>query len=142
MREIIRAEVPLRPAAAPAAEVRKRSVLLVDDSLTTRALEKNILEAAGYEVAVATDGVEALQVLAKEPCDLAIVDLQMPRMDGFELTRRIRASAEYRDLPVVVVTSLDAERDMVRGLEAGADAYIRKSHFDQRELLSVIEQFI
>ena len=142
VRDIIRAEVALRAAAAPAAEVRKRSVLLVADSLTTRALEKNILVAAGYEVAVATDGVEALQVLAEVPCDIAIVDLQMPRMDGFELTRRIRASAEYRDLPVVVVTSLDAERDMVRGLEAGADAYIRKSHFDQRELLSVIEQFI
>ena len=63
-------------------------------------------------------------------------------MDGYELTRRIRASADYRDLPIVIVTSMDAERDVARGLEAGADAYIKKSSFDQRELLSVIEQFI
>jgi two-component system chemotaxis sensor kinase CheA len=66
----------------------------------------------------------------------------MPEMDGYELTRRIRAAPAHRELPVVIVTSLDAERDMARGLEAGADAYIRKSSFDQRELLSVIEQFI
>jgi two-component system chemotaxis sensor kinase CheA len=63
-------------------------------------------------------------------------------MDGYELTRRLRVSAEHRDLPVVVVTSLETDKDMARGLEAGADAYIKKSHFDQRELLSVIEQFI
>jgi len=142
VREIMRGEVAVRPVAAAAPEVRKRTVLVVDDSLTTRALEKNILEAAGYDVAVASDGREALEVLAEVPCDLAVVDLQMPRMDGYELTRRLRASADYRDLPVVVVTSLETDKDMARGLEAGADAYIKKSHFDQRELLSVIEQFI
>lgn len=142
VREIMRGEAAVRPVAAAAPEVRKRTVLVVDDSLTTRALEKNILEAAGYGVAVASDGREALEVLAEVPCDLAVVDLQMPRMDGYELTRRLRASADYRDLPVVVVTSLETDKDMARGLEAGADAYIKKSHFDQRELLSVIEQFI
>ncbi len=142
VREVIRAEAPLRTAPATTPEMRKRTILVVDDSLTTRVLEKNILEAAGYDVAVASDGREALEVLAEVPCDLAIVDLQMPRMDGYELTRRLRASAEHRDLPVVVVTSLETDKDMARGLEAGADAYIKKSHFDQRELLSVIEQFI
>jgi two-component system chemotaxis sensor kinase CheA len=142
VREVIRAEAPLRTAPVTTPEARKRTILVVDDSLTTRVLEKNILEAAGYDVAVASDGREALEVLAEVPCDLAIVDLQMPRMDGYELTRRLRASAEHRDLPVVVVTSLETDKDMARGLEAGADAYIKKSHFDQRELLSVIEQFI
>lgn len=142
VREVIRAEAPLRTAPVTTPEVRKRTILVVDDSLTTRALEKNILEAAGYDVALASDGREALEVLAEVPCDLAIVDLQMPRMDGYELTRRLRASAEHRDLPVIVVTSLETDKDMARGLEAGADAYIKKSHFDQRELLSVIEQFI
>jgi chemotaxis protein histidine kinase CheA len=142
VRELIRGEAPLRTAPATKLEVRRRTILVVDDSLTTRALEKNILEAAGYDVAVASDGREALEVLAEVPCDLAIVDLQMPRMDGYELTRRVRASAEHRDLPVIVVTSLETDKDMARGLEAGADAYIKKSHFDQRELLSVIEQFI
>lgn len=142
VREIIRGEVVARAAAVTTREARKRTILVVDDSLTTRALEKNILEAAGYSVAIASDGREALEVLADVPCDLAVVDLQMPRMDGYELTRHIRASADYRDLPVVVVTSLETDKDMARGLEAGADAYIKKSHFDQRELLSVIEQFI
>jgi two-component system chemotaxis sensor kinase CheA len=142
VREVIRAEAPLRTAPVTTPEVRKRTILVVDDSLTTRALEKNILEAAGYDVALAGDGREALEVLAEVPCDLAIVDLQMPGMDGYELTRRLRASAEHRDLPVIVVTSLETDKDMARGLEAGADAYIKKSHFDQRELLSVIEQFI
>ncbi len=142
VREVIRAEAPLHTAPVTTPEVRKRTILVVDDSLTTRALEKNILEAAGYDVALASDGREALEVLAEVPCDLAIVDLQMPRMDGYELTRRLRASAEHRDLPVIVVTSLETDKDMARGLEAGADAYIKKSHFDQRELLSVIEQFI
>jgi two-component system chemotaxis sensor kinase CheA len=142
VREVIRGEAPLRTAPVTTPEVRKRTILVVDDSLTTRALEKNILEAAGYDVALASDGREALEVLAEVACDLAIVDLQMPRMDGYELTRRLRASAEHRDLPVIVVTSLETDKDMARGLEAGADAYIKKSHFDQRELLSVIEQFI
>ena len=91
---------------------------------------------------MAPSGREALELLGEAECDLAIVDVQMPHMDGYELTRRIRASADYRDLPIVIVTSMDAERDVARGLEAGADAYIKKSSFDQRELLSVIEQFI
>lgn len=142
IRELVQGKVEWRAAAAPEAEPRKRTVLVVDDSLTTRVLEKNILEAAGYDVAVATNGLEALDLLGQTECDLAIVDIQMPQMDGYELTRRIRASAAYRDLPIVIVTSMDAEREMARGLEAGADAYIRKSSFDQRELLSVIEQFI
>ncbi len=142
VREVMRAEAPLREAPAPAPERRKHTVLVVDDSLTTRSLEKNILEAAGYDVAIASDGQEALEVLNKVTCDVAVVDLQMPRMDGYELTRRLRASAAHRDLPIIVVTSLETEKDMARGLEAGADAYIKKSRFDQRELLSVIERFV
>jgi two-component system chemotaxis sensor kinase CheA len=142
IRELVQGKVEWRTAAPPEAEPRKRTVLVVDDSLTTRVLEKNILEAAGYDVAVATNGLEALELLGQTECDLAVVDIQMPQMDGYELTRRIRASAAHRDLPVVIVTSMDAEREVARGLEAGADAYIKKSSFDQRELLSVIEQFI
>ena len=142
IRELVQGKVEWHAAAAPEVETRKRTVLVVDDSLTTRVLEKNILEAAGYNVAVATSGREALDLLGEAECDLAVVDVQMPHMDGYELTRRIRASADYRDLPIVIVTSMDTERDVARGLEAGADAYIKKSSFDQRELLSVIGQFI
>jgi two-component system chemotaxis sensor kinase CheA len=117
-------------------------VLVVDDSLTTRSLEKNILETAGYRVVTATDGVEALEILATARPDLAIVDVQMPRMDGFELTRRIRAHPDYGDLPVILLTSLNTQADVARGLEAGADAYLKKSQFDQREFVSTVERFI
>lgn len=130
------------PTAEPSAEVRIKTVLVVDDSLTTRALEKNILEAAGFRVVTATNGEEALQALADIDCDVAIVDVQMPRMDGFELTRRLRASTTWRELPIILVTSLDTQADVTRGLDAGADAYVKKSQFDQRELLSTIEQLI
>jgi len=129
--------------AVPAAPERKvRTVLVVDDSLTTRALEKNILEAAGYRVVTAASGEEAMGTLATTACDIAVLDVQMPGMDGFELTRRLRSDAAWRDLPVVLVTSLDTQADVARGLDAGADAYIRKSQFDQRELLATIGQFL
>jgi two-component system chemotaxis sensor kinase CheA len=129
-------------AVAATPERKVRTVLIVDDSLTTRALEKNILEAAGYRVVTAASGEEAMSALAATPCDLAVLDVQMPGMDGFELTRRLRSDAAWRDLPVVLVTSLDTQADVVRGLDAGADAYIRKSQFDQRELLATIGQFL
>ena len=119
-----------------------RTILVVDDEPRMVRFVQMNLELEGYHVRTATNGLEALDLLGETECDLAVVDVQMPQMDGYELTRRIRASADHRELPVVIVTSMDTERDVARGLEAGADAYIKKSAFDQRELLSVIEQFI
>jgi len=122
--------------------VRQR-ILVVDDSITTRTLEKNILEAAGYRVELATDGQEALEAIAREGVpDLIVSDIAMPRMNGFELTRRVKGDAETAEVPVILVTSLDSPEDKVRGIEAGADAYIVKSSFDQSNLLETIEQLI
>ena len=122
---------------------QRKTILVVDDSITTRTLEKNILEAVGYEVKLATDGKEALAVLATDGLPHLIVsDINMPRLDGFELTSRIKQDARYADIPVVLVTSLDSPADKARGIEVGADAYIVKSSFDQGNLLDTIEQLV
>lgn len=122
-------------------EVRGRKrILVVDDSLTSRTLERNILVAAGFEVEVATDGEEAWEMLQRGPVDLVVTDVEMPRLGGFDLTRRIRQRAELRELPVILVTSLDRPEDRAAGAECGADEYIVKGHFDQRHLLEAIDR--
>ncbi len=130
--------------APPTAEDRDRKqILVVDDSITTRTLEKNILEAAGYTVHLATDGQEALDTIATQGApDLIVADVMMPRMNGFGLTQRVKDEPETAHIPVILVTSLDSEADKARGIEAGADAYIIKSRFDQSNLLETIEQLI
>ncbi|HLY83282.1 MAG TPA: response regulator, partial [Acidimicrobiales bacterium] len=124
------------PEAAPS------TILVVEDSITTRTLERSILEAAGYRVRVAKDGAEGWSVIQSDGCDLVVSDIEMPVMDGIELTARIRADDRYRHLPVVLVTSRDALADRERGLRAGADAYIVKGGFDQDRLLDTIRRFL
>lgn len=130
--------------AAPgqAGPPRRRAVLVVDDSITTRTLEKSILEAAGYEVRVATDGVEAWTILQQTGCDLVVADVMMPRMDGFELTRRVRGDPTLKRLPVILVTSLESREDKERGAAAGADAYIVKGAFDQDTFLETVRRLL
>lgn len=123
-------------------ERTKRRLLVVDDSVTTRSLERSILEAAGYEVVVAVDGAEGWQFLQDKGADLVVADVEMPRMDGFALCEAIRGSKRLRDLPVVLVTALESNEDKARGLEAGADAYLPKGAFDQRQLLETIARLI
>lgn len=132
---------PLRPADAESPE-RKPRILVVEDSVTSRGLLKTILESAGYDVATATDGMEGWNQLRQSPFDLLVSDIEMPRMDGFALTERIRNDRHFRDLPVVLVTALQSPEDRERGLEAGANAYIVKSGFDQSNLLDVIRRLI
>ncbi len=132
--------------SAIGAPQRTPQIVVVDDSLTTRMLEKNILEAAGYQVHLANDGVEALDLVqrlaANGGCDLVISDVDMPRLNGFELTEKLRASERFRHLPVVLVTSLDAPEHRERGVAVGADAYIVKRAFDQQTLLDTIARLI
>ncbi len=130
--------------AAPAAvERRAPKVLVVEDSYTVRALQRSILEAAGYRVETARDGREGLdRVLSDNEIDLVITDLEMPEMDGVELTKAIRARTERPSLPVVVVTSHSGDDDRRRGVEAGADAYIVKRAFDQQALLDIVERLV
>ena len=130
----------LAPAATPPAE--PATILVVEDSVTTRTLEKNILETAGFRVQVAADGAEAWVRLQSEVCDLVLSDIEMPRMDGFELVSRIRADQRHRELPIVLVTSRDSREDRERSVRAGADAYIVKGGFDQDRLLDTIRRLI
>jgi len=121
----------------------RKTILVVDDSITTRTLEKNILEAAGYEVKLATDGKQALDTLVTDGLpDLVVSDINMPRLDGFDLTQQIRQDERYAEIPVILVTSLDSPADKARGIEVGADAYIVKSSFDQNNLLETIGQLV
>lgn len=126
--------------AAPLA-VRK-SLLLVEDSIVTRIQEKRILEGAGYEVTAAVDGLDAWNQLTTREFDAVISDIMMPNMDGLELTKKIRENRKFSELPVILVTSLASEDDRKKGLEAGADAYISKTAFDQTILLDSIARLI
>jgi two-component system chemotaxis sensor kinase CheA len=130
------------PPAAPEEERRQPVILVVDDSITTRTMEKNILEAAGYQVQVAVDGLEAWTALKGETFDLVVSDVDMPRMDGFELTARVRADRTFADLPIVLVTALESREDKERGIEVGANAYVVKSSFDQSNLLEIIRRLV
>ncbi len=135
--ERLRAPAGRAPALAEPSRRRVR-VVLAEDSLTTRTLEESILAGAGYEVVAAPDGEEAWRLLQERGADALVADVQMPRLDGLGLTRRVRASRRHRDLPVVLVTGLASDDDRLRGLEAGASAYVVKSAFDQRVLLETL----
>jgi two-component system chemotaxis sensor kinase CheA len=123
-------------------EKKRSTVLVVDDSLTTRTLEKSILETHGYDVRIAMDGVEALAQLQLETVDLVITDVQMPHMDGFQLLEEMKKNTRFAQIPVIVVTSMSRREDQERGLALGADAYIVKRKFDHDELLKTIRQII
>ena len=114
-----------------AASSAKRTVLVVDDSLTTRMLERSILESAGYDVDLAVSAEDALERLRDRRYALMLVDVEMPGMDGFTFVERLRADAKSRDIPAILVTSLAAPEHRRRGREVGAQGYIVKSEFDQ-----------
>jgi two-component system, chemotaxis family, sensor kinase CheA len=128
--------------AKPASKERTFTILVADDSITTRTLERSILEAHGYHVRVAVDGLEALERLRAEPADLVIADVQMPRMDGFTLLAEIKKDPRLAQTPVIIVSSLERRQEQEQGLALGADAYIVKRKFDQQELLDVIRQIL
>ncbi len=117
-------------------------ILVVDDSLTTRSLEKSILEAHGFQVSLAVDGIEALEKLGAERFDLVITDVTMPRMDGMQLLERMKGQKSTEHIPVIMVTSMEKKEDQQRGMSLGADAYIVKRKFDQQELLHIVRQIL
>jgi len=135
------------PIRLPAAlveieEIKRKSVLVVEDSITARTLLKNILESAGYDVKTAVDGIDAFTIMKTEDFNLVVSDVDMPRMNGFDLTAKIRRDKELSELPVVLVTALESHGDREHGIDTGANAYIVKSSFDQSNLLEVIQRLI
>jgi two-component system, chemotaxis family, sensor kinase CheA len=117
-------------------------ILIAEDSLTSRTLLRNILEGAGFSVKTSVDGVEALSILAGEEFDLVLSDIEMPRMNGFELISRIRNDEKISSMPVILITSLESPEDRQKGMEAGANAYFIKSSFDQSNLIEIIQRLI
>lgn len=132
-------------APGPAAQLARpapKSILVAEDSITSRMLLKGILESAGYRVTTAVDGADAYDRLRAENFDLLVSDVDMPRMGGLALTAQVRADRQLRQLPVVLVTALGSREDRERGAEVGANAYLVKSSFDQSDLLSVIRRLL
>jgi chemotaxis protein histidine kinase CheA len=117
-------------------------ILVVDDSVNTREIEKSILESYGYKVTMAGDGMEALEKAGERSYDLVITDVEMPRLDGFSLTERLRKDEIYKDTPIIIVTSREKEEDKRRGIMVGADAYIVKGSFDQSNLLETVQNLV
>lgn len=120
----------------------KKSILIAEDSITSRTLLKNILESAGYSVKATVDGVDAFTELRADEYHLVVSDIEMPRMNGFELVTKIRQNKKTAELPVILVTGLESKEDRERGIDVGANAYIVKRSFDQSNLLQVIKKLI
>ncbi len=129
-------------ASGEGAELVRKVVLVVDDSLTVREVERNLLEAAGYEVDTAVDGMDGWNALRNRRYDLVISDIDMPRMDGIELVRMIRGDREYGSTPVIIVSYKDREEDRRRGLEAGADYYLTKGSFHDNTFMEAVVDLI
>lgn len=117
-------------------------ILVVEDSVGVRELERAVLQRAGYRVETCIDGLEGAARLGGPPVDLVLTDVEMPGMDGFSLTRTVRATVGWERVPVVIMTSLATEEDRRAGLEAGADAYLLKSDFDQDALVSIVRRLL
>lgn len=121
---------------------QKKSILVVEDSLVIRELQRNILEAAGYDVRTAVDGEDAFSRLSQESVDCVVTDVEMPRMNGFDLTSKIRKTEDLTVIPVIIVTSCSSEEDMQKGIDVGANAYVIKGTFNQQKLLDTIERLV
>ena len=128
--------------AKPETKAPVQAVLVVEDSITARSLLKGILEVAGYKVATAVDGIDGLIQLHSGEFDIVVSDVDMPRMNGFDLTAKIRSDKKLADLPVVLVTALESREDRERGIDVGANAYIVKHNFEQSNLLEVVRRLI
>ncbi|MGM0544221.1 MAG: hybrid sensor histidine kinase/response regulator [Pseudomonadota bacterium] len=129
-----------RPPATPVP--RARHILVVDDSLNTREIEKDVLEALGYRVTLAENGRDGLNKALSEPFDAVLTDVEMPVMDGFALTARLRENDRYHERPIIIITSREKEADRRRGIEVGADAYIVKGNFDQNNLVETLNALL
>jgi two-component system chemotaxis sensor kinase CheA len=130
----------VRAAPAATSSAAAKRILVVEDSITSRMLLKGILESAGYDVRTAVDGIDGFTALRAERFDLVVSDVEMPRMNGFDLTARIRADRALAEVPVVLVTALESREDRERGIDVGANAYLVKSNLDQSNLLEALRR--
>lgn len=134
-----KARQPVNRRAQADQEKPKKRILVVDDSLNTREIERDVLEAWGYHVTLAEHGQEGLDKALAEQFDAVLTDVEMPIMDGFTLTARLREHERYQTCPIIIITSREKESDRRRGIEVGADAYIVKGSFDQNSLVDTLK---
>lgn len=139
---IIGEKTTTRTSTGVQTEERKKSILVAEDSITTRLLLTNILSSASYDVKSAVDGVEALEMIQTQPFDMLITDVEMPRMSGFALTEKVRAMDQFKDVPIIICTALGSKEDRERGIELGANAYLDKSSFNQQSFVSIVKKLI
>ncbi|WP_445010757.1 hybrid sensor histidine kinase/response regulator [Vreelandella stevensii] len=132
----------LRQTALPSSAATRHHILVVDDSLNTREIEKDVLEAWGYQVTLAENGRDGLNKALADTFDAVLTDVEMPVMDGFALTARLRENDAYRHKPIIIITSREKEADRRRGIEVGADAYIVKGSFDQNNLVETLKALL
>jgi two-component system sensor histidine kinase and response regulator WspE len=123
-------------------EQRTKRVLVVDDSITVREVERQLLRNQGYDVAVAVDGMDGWNQVRTGSFDLVVSDIDMPRMTGLELVRKIRHDERTRDLPIIIVSYKDREEDRLRGLDLGANHYLTKSSFHDNSFLEAVADLI
>lgn len=121
---------------------QKQKILIVEDSITVRSMLKSIVESTGYETVVAVDGVDAYIKLQEQSFDAVVTDIEMPNMNGFELTSKIKGDSRYSEIPVILVTTLESPKDMQKGMDAGANAYIVKGSFEKSNLTDTIRRLI
>jgi two-component system sensor histidine kinase and response regulator WspE len=127
-----------RGGTAPVDRRAARRILVVDDSLTVRELERQLLEGRGFHVDVAVDGIDGWNAIRAGRYDLVVSDVDMPRMDGIDLVRHIKQDPRFRSLPVVIVSYKDRAEDRLRGLDAGADSYLTKGSFHDETFLETV----
>lgn len=120
----------------------KKLILVAEDSISSRMFIKNILESVGYTVKAAVDGVEAFSFFKNEPIHLLLSDVEMPRMDGFTLTEKVRSTEKGKKIPIILCTTRESKEDRERGIEVGANAYLDKSSFTPNNLLNVIQKLL
>jgi len=141
LKSVRKAGVALR-FIPPERPPRQDTILVAEDSITSRLLLKGILESAGYKVRTAPDGLEAFSLLQSEQFDLLVSDVEMPGLNGFDLTARVRADSRLAELPVILVTARESREDRELGIDVGAHAYLVKSSFDQSDLLAAVRRLI
>jgi chemosensory pili system protein ChpA (sensor histidine kinase/response regulator) len=131
---------PVAPVIQEAVEeVRAPLVLVVDDSLTVRRVTQRLLQREGFRVAVAKDGLDAIEKLEEERPAVMLSDIEMPRMDGFDLLRNVRGDKRWHDLPVIMITSRIAQKHRDLAVELGADHYLGKP-YDEQQLIALIQE--
>ncbi|MBF0396998.1 MAG: hybrid sensor histidine kinase/response regulator [Desulfobacterales bacterium] len=142
IRTVRKKEISLIAGKHEEEQESKKIILMAEDSITTRTQVKRILEGAGYDVVAAVDGLDAYNKLNSRPFDAIISDINMPNMDGLTLAAKVRENKNYKEMPIILVTSLSSEEDKKRGIEAGANAYITKPSFDQKTLLDTLKRLV